>query len=162
MTPHQFKGRLTYYESGHGGRFFVSDGDPMTIVARFHVSDISEAWRFANRQLEKAGLKAELVPMLGEKLDIDPVALSSMFKMELRKYACEHNGRFHAGWKITPKTILWRREIYADFQVGEGKAEDWLTETISMFGLPATALSWRYLNQEARDRISEGGEVIQG
>ena len=162
MTPLQLKGRLYFYESGHGGRFFVSDGDPMTIVVRFHVSDISEAWRFAERQLEKAGLKAELTPMLGEKLDVDRVALSSLFKMELRKYACENNGRFHASWKITPKTVLWRGEIYADFEVDEGKAEDWLAETIFMFGLQATALSWRFLNQEARDRLSERGEVIHG
>ncbi len=162
MTPLQLKGRLYFYETGHGGRFFVSDGDPMTIVVRFHVSDISEAWRFANRQLEKSGLKANLVPMLGEKLDIDTVALSSLFKMELRRYSSEHDGRFHASWKITPKAVLWRSEIYADFEVDEGKAEDWLAETVAMFGLPATALSWRYLIQEARDRISEGGEVIHG
>jgi hypothetical protein len=162
VTPLQLKGRLYYYETGHGGRFFVSDGDPMTIIVRFHVGDISEAWRFANRQLEKAGLTANLVPMLGEKLDIDPVALSSMFKMELRKYACEHGGRFHADWKITPRTIFGIGKFYSDFEVNEGMAEDWLGETISMFGLQATALSWRFLNQKARDRISEGGEVIHG
>jgi hypothetical protein len=162
VTPLQLKGRLYFYETGHGGRFFVSDGDPMTIIVRFHVCDISEAWAFASRQLEKAGLKAELTPMLGEKLDVDRVALSSLFKMELRHYAYRHNGRFHADWRITPRTIFGIGKIFADFEVDEGMAEDWLGETISTFGLQATALSWRFLNQHARDHISKGGEVISG
>ena len=162
MTLLELKVRLHYYESAHGGRFFVSGGDPMTLIARFHVGDISEAWKFANRQLEMAGLSANLVPMLGEKLDIDPVTLSSMFKMELRHYAYRHDGRFHADWKITPMTIFGIGKIYADFEVDEGEAEDWLAETVAMFGIPATALSWRFLNQDARDHISESGEVIQG
>ncbi|MHA6643650.1 hypothetical protein [Mesorhizobium sp. A623] len=146
--------RLENYALGHGG---LVDAQDRRFRLEFHVSEISGAWRFAVRELEKARLKAKIVPVLGNEMPVDNVILAATAWMELEQYAAENGGRFHVIPRFDVKTTM---EFYADFEVGEAKALNWLTETIWMFGLQATAVTWSCLNEEARQRLDDEGEVI--
>lgn len=146
--------RLENYALGHGGHVDVRDD---RIRLEYHVSEISDAWRFAVRELEKADLKVKIVPVLGNTVRVDSAILAASAWMEFEQYASENSGRFHVVPRFDVKT---RMEIYADFAANEAIAENWLTETIWMFGLQATTLSWSFLKEEWRQRFSDEGEMI--
>lgn len=153
--------KLGYYALGHGGHFEVAEADNVVrVLVDFDVYEISDAMRFVDRILKKSSFRANVTAVLGEARRVDKALLAASVRAELERYAEEDKGRFHVSPWLDETSVLSRLEIYADFEIGEAAAENWLVETIWMFGLQATGLSWRFINDEGRRRLGERSEVI--
>ncbi|MCV3240643.1 hypothetical protein [Mesorhizobium sp. ZC-5] len=153
--------KLGNYALGHGGHFEVAKaGKVLRVTVDFHVHEICGAMRFVDRLFKASGIRNNVTVVLGPARPIDGAMLAASVFLEFYRYACEHRGRFHVSPRLDRTTVLSSLEIFADFEVGEEAARDWLAETIWMFGLKATALPWRLLNERDRQCLLERSEVV--
>lgn len=153
--------KLGNYALGHGGHFEVAEaGHVLRVTADFHTHEISGAMRFVDWLFKDSGIRNNVTVVLGQARPIDGAMLAASVFLEFYRYACEQHGRFHVSPRLDRTTVLSSLEIFADFEVGEEAARDWLAETIWMFGLHATAQSLRRMNEKSRHRLLEGSEVV--
>jgi hypothetical protein len=157
----EIRRKLGNYALGHGGHFEVAKaGHVLRVTVDFHTHEISGAMRFVDRVFKDSGFRTNVSVILGNARPINRASLAASIFLELDRYACEHNGCFHVSPRLDEATVLSTLEIFADFEIGEDEAEDWLAETIRMFGLRATALSWRTISEPSRQRFLERSEVV--